>query len=145
MFTWIRRLGFIVVGLLIAIQFVPYGRDHTNPPVIQDAPWPDAESAEIARTSCYSCHSNETDWPLYSNVAPMSWLVQRDVDDGRHELNFSDWDDAEGEVDDAIDTIRDGSMPPSQYTLIHRGAELTDAEQQILVAALTQMEGSGDD
>jgi len=144
-FTWIRRLGFGVVGLLIAIQFVPYGRAHSNPPVIQDAPWPDAESAEIARTSCYSCHSNETDWPLYSNVAPMSWLVQRDVDDGRHELNFSDWDDAEGEVDDAIDTIRDGSMPPSQYTLIHRGAELTDAEQQILVAALTQMEGSGDD
>ena len=59
-----------------------------------DAPWPDAESAALARDACYSCHSNETDWPLYSYVAPMSWLVRADVESGRDELNFSDWDEA---------------------------------------------------
>ena len=60
-----------------------HGWPHPNPPVVEDAPWPDAESAAIARASCYSCHSNETDWPAYSYVAPFSWLVRRDVDAGR--------------------------------------------------------------
>jgi hypothetical protein len=100
----IVRWPALAVGVLfVAIQFVPYGWWHENPPVVQDAPWPDAASAEIARESCYSCHSNETDWPLYSYVAPFSWLVRRDVEDGRHELNFSDWEHDDGEADDAVE------------------------------------------
>ena len=66
----------------------------------------------IARDSCYDCHSNETDWPVYSYVAPMSWLVRRDVEGGRDELNFSRWDEDAGEADDAIETIEDGSCRP---------------------------------
>jgi hypothetical protein len=112
--------------------------------VVQDAPWPDAESERIARASCYSCHSNETDCPVYSYVAPMSWLVRRDVEAGRDELNFSDWPDDAGEADDAIETIEEGSMPPRRYTLIHRDAELTDAEARTLVEALAAMEESDD-
>jgi len=139
MLRWLFRVGFVLVGLLVAIQFIPYGRDHSNPPVIQDAPWPNAEVAEIARVSCYNCHSNETDWPLYSNVAPMSWLVQRDVDDGRDKLNFSDWPEAQDEIDDAIESIEDGSMPPSQYTVVHGDARLTATEQQTLLNALRLM------
>jgi hypothetical protein len=137
---WLLR---IVLGLLvvfIAIQFVPYGWKHSNPPVIQDAPWPNAESAAIARTSCYSCHSNETDWPIYTYVAPMSWLARKDVDEGRDKLNFSNWPEFSDEADDAVDTIENGSMPLSQYTLIHGDATLTDAEKQILIAALEVMD-----
>ena len=133
-------MGFLLVGVFVAIQFVPYGRDHSNPPVIQDAPWPNAEAAEIARVSCYDCHSNETDWRFYSYVAPMSWLVQRDVDDGRDELNFSDWEEAQDEVDDAIKTIEDAEMPPSQYTVIHGDARLTNDEQSTLITALQLMD-----
>jgi hypothetical protein len=140
MLRWLFRVGLVMVGLLVAIQFVPYGRDHANPAVIQDAPWPNARAAEIARVSCYNCHSNETDWPLYSNVAPMSWLVQRDVDNGRKELNFSDWEEARDELDDAIETIEDGSMPPSQYTVVHGDARLTNAEQRTLIQALLLMD-----
>ena len=137
---WIRRGILVAVAVFVAIQFVPYGWSHSNPPVIQDAPWPNEQAAEIARVSCYDCHSNETDWPIYSYVAPMSWLVRQDVDEGRDELNFSDWDDAENEVDDAIKTIEDAEMPPSQYTVIHGDARLTNDEQRILITALQLMD-----
>lgn len=129
----------VTVVVFAAIQLVPYGWQHPNPPVIADASWPTAESERIARESCYACHSNETDWPLYSYVAPMSWLVRSDVEQGRDELNFSDWADDADEAEDAIETIRDGSMPPGTYTMIHRDATLTDAEAQELVRALQQI------
>jgi Haem-binding domain len=138
-----RWLRYSVVGLavvFVAIQFVPYGWWHSNPPVTLAAPWPDEESERIARSSCYACHSNETDWPLYSWVAPMSWLVRSDVEAGRHELNFSTWDRDAGEADDAVETVLEGSMPPRRYTLVHPDARLTDAEAERLVAALTVME-----
>lgn len=141
---WVRVVSWIAKGavaLLVVIQLVPYGWKHSNPPVVADAPWPDARSADIARESCYSCHSNETDWPWYSYVAPASWLVRRDVERGRGELNFSRWDDAEDELDDAIEMIRDGDMPPRQYTRVHSGAALTDAEATVLIAALQTMGG----
>jgi hypothetical protein len=124
---------------------VPYGWAHSNPPVTVDAPWPSAESEALARAACYDCHSNETEWPLYSYVAPMSWLVRRDVDEGREELNFSTWDRDDGEADDAIESIDEGSMPPSQYTLLHRDADLSASEKDALIAALEAMDdGDGD-
>jgi hypothetical protein len=145
----VLRIGLIgAVGVFLAIQLVPYGWSHPNPPVVQDAPWPDAESAAIARESCYACHSNETDWPAYSYVAPFSWLVRRDVEDGRDEFNFSTWDPDDGEADDAVEVILDGAMPPDRYTMIHRGARLTDDEADRLVAALQAMDaarGASDD
>jgi hypothetical protein len=145
----LRWPALVLVVVFVAIQFVPYGWKHSNPPVSRDAPWPDAQSAAIARASCYDCHSNETDWPVYSYVAPMSWLVRNDVEEGRGDLNFSEWDRDAGEADDAIDAVRDGSMPPRQYTLLHRDADLDDEEQARLIAALEQMERdedrSGDD
>lgn len=143
-----RRVGLGVLGLLLLIQLVPYGWSHPNPPVTQDAPWPDAESARIARDSCYACHSNETDWPAYSYVAPMSWAVRYDVEAGRDKLNFSTWDRDDGEADDAAETVREGSMPLDRYTVIHRGARLSDAEADRLVAALEALDradGGGDD
>ena len=126
----------IVVG---GIQLVPYGRDHANPAVVADAPWPDAESRRLAVAACYDCHSNETTWPWYSNVAPMSWLVQRDVDRGRDELNFSEWT-TQDDLDDLHDAVEHGDMPPWQYTLNHPEAKLSDAETERLVAALEALE-----
>jgi hypothetical protein len=145
--TWraVRGAGLGALVLFAGIQLVPYGWGHPNPPVTQDAPWPDAESARIARASCYDCHSNETDWPVYAYVAPMSWLVRSDVESGREELNFSEWDRDAGDADKAIDAILDGSMPPDQYTVIHRDARLTEAEAEHLVAGLRVLdEARGD-
>jgi hypothetical protein len=135
----------VVIGaLFLAIQLVPYGWQHSNPPVVDDAPWPTAETRELAVRACYDCHSNETRWPVYSYVAPMSWLVRRDVEAGRDDLNFSNWEDDDNEADDAVEQIVDGSMPPSRYTLIHRDANLDDAEMAALIDALEQLDESGD-
>ena len=139
MWRVVRWPAAVLLVAVVAIQFVPYGWWHENPPVIADAPWPTEQARAIARESCYSCHSNETDWPLYSYVAPMSWLVRSDVEDGRDELNFSDWSEAADEAGDAVDMVAAGEMPPGTYTLIHRGAALTEEEADVLIAALIEM------
>jgi hypothetical protein len=135
------RVALVGIGAFALLQLVPYGWWHENPPVVQDAPWPDAATARLARDPCYACHSNETDWPLYSYVAPMSWLVRQDVERGRDELNFSDWD---GDGDDAAEAIEDGSMPPPRFTLAHPEARLSDEEARRLVAALQAMDDADD-
>jgi hypothetical protein len=129
-------------ALFVLMQFVPYGWSHDNPPVVSDAPWPDASSEHIARVSCYSCHSNETEWPIYSYVAPMSWLVRYDVEHGRDELNFSDWDP--GDAHDAIEMIEEDQMPLGRYVLIHRDARLSASERDTLIAALENMSETDD-
>jgi hypothetical protein len=129
--------GAVLLVAFLAIQLVPYGWEHPNPPVVAEPAWPDPEAEELARTACYSCHSNETDWPLYSYVAPMSWLVRQDVEQGRDELNFSEWD---GDADHAVDEVAEGSMPPDRYTLIHRDADLSTEERERLLTALEQLE-----
>lgn len=137
---WVLRLALAGLVVFLLLQLVPYGWWHENPPVVADAPWPDAASADLARYACYDCHSNETAWPAYSYVAPMSWLVRRDVEAGRDALNFSRWDeDAADEADDAAETILDGEMPPSQYERMHPDARLSDEEVAVLVAALEAM------
>ena len=138
----VTRLAIGGLVVFLAIQLVPYGWHKPNPPVVAEPTWPSARAEELARAACYDCHSNETDWPAYSYVAPMSWLVRRDVESGRDELNFSEWD---GDADDAAEAIVDGSMPPAQYTLLHPSARLSEEEQADLVAALAAMEGSDRD
>jgi hypothetical protein len=134
--SW-KRILLWVIGALIAvfilIQFVPYGHDHSNPPAGNAFRWSDPQAEAIARRSCYDCHSNETKWWWATNIAPMSWLVQSDVDGAREALDFSDWT---GDVDDLRSGIEDG-MPPFQYTLIHPDAKLSDAEKQTLIDGYT--------
>ena len=83
-------LGALIV-LALLIQLIPYGHNHTNPPVVKEFNWTTPAAKEIAQRACYDCHSNETKWLWYSSIAPMSWLVARDVDEGRAVFNFSDW------------------------------------------------------
>jgi hypothetical protein len=129
-----------LAALFALIQFVPYGRDHTNPSGGHPINWDSGRTHELMRGACMDCHSNETEWPWYSNVAPISWLVQKDVDEGRRELNLSTTDP---EVDEMIETIREGSMPPLQYKPAHPAARLSDQEKQDLIRGLRATFGSG--
>lgn len=128
----------ILVGGFLSIQLVPYGRDHSNPMVGNEAVWNSPETQALAERACYDCHSNETKWPWYSNIAPVSWLVQRDVEEGRHRLNFSTWGSGEGgeEAEELGEVLYNGSMPPSKYLITHPEARLTDAEKQALAQGL---------
>jgi mono/diheme cytochrome c family protein len=124
-------LGLLV--LLLAVQLVPYGRDHTNPADGRAIAWDSPRTEQLMTDACMDCHSNLTRWPWYSNVAPVSWLVQRDVDEGRSELNLSA---GEVEVEEMIETIREGSMPPWQYRPTHAGARLSEQEKLDLIRGL---------
>jgi mono/diheme cytochrome c family protein len=136
---WFRWAVGTVLGLMVVAQLVPYGRDHTNPPATQAAAFAPGPGLELARGACFDCHSNETAWPWYTNIAPGSWLVQRDVDEGRATLNFSEWDRPQAEVDELLEVVREGEMPPASYSLIHPAARLSDAERATLLAAMRQM------
>jgi len=125
----------IVLGFAL-IQLIPYGRSHTNPPVVQEPSWNRPETRFLAQRACFACHSNETYWPWYSNVAPVSWLVQRDVDEGRRHLNFSEWGAGRHEVGEVGETIREGEMPPPYYVLIQSPAKLSVQERDALVNGL---------
>ena len=133
--TLIKRGVIGLVALFVLIQFVPYGRNHTNPPIVQEPTWDSPETEALARRACFDCHSNETVWPWYSNVAPVSWLVYHDTIEGRDYLNFSEWNRQDKRKESA-DTIRSGEMPPRIYLPTHPEARLTDAEKTQLINGL---------
>jgi len=137
----IKRALLVVVGILVvgfvAIQLVPVNR--TNPPVISEPNWDSPQTRELAQRACFDCHSNETTWPWYSYVAPMSWLVAHDVHEGRQTINFSEWQNVRGEgrsAGEIAEVIRSGWMPPSSYLSLHPNARLTQAEQDALIQGM---------
>ena len=138
-----RRIAGIAVlgalGLLLLIQLVPYGRDHNNPPVSRAAGWTDRQGEQLAEAACYDCHSNLTDWRWYSNVAPVSWLIQNDVDGGRDALNFSEWNRGQPDVGEVVEQVTSGEMPPFQYKLLHPSAKLSASEKDRLASAISAL------
>lgn len=128
------KIVIIVVVCLIAAQFIPV--DRSNPPVTSDLTAP-AAVHDVLRQSCYDCHSNETVWPWYSHIAPISWLVAFDVHEGRDHLNFSEWGnyptDSQSRMKRAIwAAVDEGEMPPIQYLPAHPDARLDDQDKSIL-------------
>lgn len=140
-----KKIIFIIVAGLVAlfliIQVVPYGRQHTNPPVLSEPAWDSPQTRDLAVRACFDCHSNDTVWPWYSNVAPISWLVQRDVQEGRQSLNFSEWGQRRQESDDISKLIENGEMPPTQFLILHPGSRLTETEKQQLIQGFQAMFG----
>jgi heme-binding protein len=140
----LRFIGIALVVVLVAIQLVPYGRRHTNPPARVEPQWDAPVTRALAVRACYDCHSNETIWPWYSRVAPMSWLAQRDVDEGRRKVNFSEWDRSQKEAPESAKAVRKGEMPPWFYVALHPDARLTAEETQALIAGLEATLGRKD-
>lgn len=132
----------ILALVIVGIQFVPVER--TNPPVEAALEAP-PEVMAMLRESCYDCHSNETEWPWYSRVAPVSWLVAKDVNEGREHLNLSDWGRLEGgdrrhAAEEMWEEVDEGKMPLGIYLAMHRDAEPTEEDLAVLrtwVASVT--------
>ena len=126
--------GCVVLVLVVGIQFVPVER--TNPPVTEEIQAPDDVKA-LLRRSCYDCHSHETKWPWYGYVAPVSWLLARDVREGREHINFSKWDEVPEMGRDYIKTmileaVSAERMPLPKYLTMHPEARIGPEDLQVL-------------
>ena len=136
----VRAAGVAFLAVLLGTQLIRPAR--TNPPVdpsrtlaarVRVTP----EAAAVLDRACRDCHSNETTWPWYSNVAPISWLVIDHVRSGRRHFNYSEWAGYEPDkerklLQEICEETRAGSMPVGSYTLVHRGARLSEADVQAL-------------
>ena len=123
-----------VAAVLVLIQLVPV--DRSNPPATEKLVMPD-NVQQIMQRSCFDCHSNETVWPWYSYVAPVSWLVKHDVEEGREHLNFSEWDKLNQKrkmkrLEEIVEEVEEGKMPMPIYLIMHGDAEVSAAELAVL-------------
>ncbi|MBS1868815.1 MAG: heme-binding domain-containing protein [Actinobacteria bacterium] len=134
---WAPRAAFALVAAFALIQLVPYGRAHGNPPVRSEPRWDSPRTKALFAQACGACHSNLTTWPWYSNAAPVSWLVQHDVEDGRARFDVSEWRERpQPAAAEVAAVVRAGEMPPLQYRLIHSEARLSSAQRAALAAGL---------
>ena len=136
----LKIITIVAVVLIVGIQFVRPAR--TNPAVdesqtifarTQITP----EVSAILNRSCDDCHSNKTVWPWYTNVAPVSWWLSNHVNEGRHNLNYSEWgrldhDRQDRKLRQICDEIQDGAMPLSSYLPMHPHARLSDEDKKTL-------------
>jgi hypothetical protein len=139
----VKKVILALIILLVIAQFVQPKR--TNPPVVASRsleahlPVP-AQVSTILKRTCYNCHSSDTLWPWYSHVAPISWLVISDVNEGRSHINFQDWEAQENpkEASEHIGLIckevRDATMPPLSYRVVHKESRLSSDDVNVLCA-----------
>jgi hypothetical protein len=138
-----KTIIIVLAGVLLLIQI--FWVEKSNPPVKSDIT-AEADIKPLLQRACYNCHSNATEWPWYSFVAPASWLIASDVREGRQHLNFSEWGiydiKARSRKLEAIaEEVKGSDMPPWYYTMMHGEARLTPADRgQIWAWAITESE-----
>jgi mono/diheme cytochrome c family protein len=133
----LRGTAFGFASLLVLAQAVPLGHDHTTSLAVPVEPaWDRPLTRQLAARACFDCHSDQTAWPWYSDVAPASWLVANDVIGGRRRLNFSEFDRTQRSAGDAAQAVRENSMPPWTFTLVHANARLSPTERDELARGL---------
>lgn len=126
----------VAAVIFIGLQLLPFGKELSNPPVVREPDWDSAATKELAQAACFDCHSNETNWPWYSKVAPVSWLLEYDVTTGRSFFNFSEWEDGRILPEEFAFVINNNSMPPVKYRIIHPESRLTADQKQVLIQGL---------
>jgi hypothetical protein len=132
---WIKKAAGGLIAVFVGAQFVPLAR--VNPPE-RARPEAPTEVQAVLQRACYDCHSNETQWPWYSYVAPISFLIARDVKEGRKELNFSIWNRYEGrrkarKLREIAEQVEKGKMPQWYYVALHPSATLTAADRELIL------------
>ncbi len=135
--------GIMGLCLVLVVGAVLFWPKPTNPPVVQEPNWDSPETRALAQRACFDCHSNETTWPIYTNLPPVSFLLRNHVYEGREKLNFSEWGQGEQEVDEIAEVIEEGEMPMLSYLPMHPEARLSKAERQALIDGLAATTGAG--
>ena len=137
----IKKIGIGLIAIIIVMQF--FRIDKTNPPVdaTLDLVYVEQTSAEvkaILKTSCYDCHTNESIYPWYTNVAPVSWWVKKHINEARDELNFSEWGSyslrrKDHKLDEVVEMIEEAEMPLPSYLIAHGDAKLSAEQKALLI------------
>jgi len=141
------------IGLAVLLVVIQFFRPERSNPAVDPAGDITAQMSvppavrSILERSCYDCHSSKTRWPWYTNVAPVSWLVAHDVNEGREHLNLSEWGSYKhgrrvSRLDVMINLVDKGEMPPKSYLLMHGDAALGEADKDILCAWAEQLSDS---
>lgn len=127
--------GFMVIQFIPIWEFVPM-MDPRNPPVRYEVQWASPEADHLMRMVCYTCHSNETRYPIYAQIAPVSWIAAEHVNEGRARLNFSEQPLDQINIGMLIAYIQSDAMPPGAYRLTHPEANLTEEQKAALIAGI---------
>jgi len=126
-----------IIILFGVIQFIPYGKEHKNPKILSEPQWDSPKTKELFDRACKDCHSNYTKYPSYSSIAPISWLIQHDIDEGREHFNISMiGHQKRNKFKDAPEEVEENEMPPLPYLLMHKEARLSDKEKELLIEGL---------
>ncbi len=128
-----RKILLVLAIIFIAIQFIPVSlnqSDNISENDIIRTLNPPEEIALMLKTSCYDCHSNNTVYPWYDKIAPISWWVADHIDEAKEELNFSEWASfdqkrKDKKLKEMIEELEEGEMPLNSYLIIHREAKLS--------------------
>jgi hypothetical protein len=141
-----KKIVIISIVLLVLIQFIRI--DRTTPPTDSSNDYMNLSNAtteisNIIKNSCYDCHSYETNYPWYSNVAPISWMLKSHINEGREHLNFSDWGNYSSEIKIALQKecaheLEENQMPLKSYTIIHSKAKLSNENKELLIKWLNR-------
>ena len=135
-------LGFVILQLIPIGSIVADFAHPGNPPITYTIPWDSPQTEQLARAACFDCHSNETRYPWYSSIAPVSWLVNHDINEGRRKMNFST--NTHLFSDDMEKQISTGEMPKSFYLPLHPEANLTAEQKKQLIDGLIATFGAVD-
>ena len=138
---WIKIVLSVVVAVLVVAQFIPMDRSVPEIDNSQDflvAENVPTEMATLIKGACYDCHSYNTRYPWYAKVAPLSFWIQKHINHGREELNFSVWatyeaDRAAHKLEECFEEVEEQHMPLSSYTWLHPEGQLSDAQRGALV------------
>jgi|TARA_R110001606_G_scaffold86724_1_gene196229 hypothetical protein len=146
----VKVIAIVLLVAFVGIQFIPTTRNQSDTVPSTDFMLVNNVPETIQRklqVSCYDCHSNNTQYPWYNRVQPITWFLEDHIKEGKAELNFNEWDSLssrrkKSKLRSIIKQIESGEMPLDSYTLIHKDAKFSEAEAAELISFITQLKDS---
>ena len=133
----------IKILLVVFIAMQAFRIDKTNPQAAKELDFisinkPSKDITQLLKASCYDCHSNESKYPWYSNVAPVSWFLKHHIDEAREEVNFSEWGSFSEKrkakkMEEIIEEVEEGEMPMTPYVMMHSEAKMSKAQRETFI------------
>lgn len=144
---FLKIIALVLLVVFVGIQFIPTERNQSDVVLKSDFLLVNNSPENIGsllQVSCYDCHSNNTAYPWYNKIQPVAWFLENHIEEGKHELNFSEWDEysnrrKNSKLKSIISQIKDDEMPLFSYTLVHREAVLSDEEKQLLIEYMSNL------